>query len=820
METLIQDVKYGVRMLLKSPGLTAVAALSLALGIGANTTIYTLINMLFLRPIAIEDAHDVVAVYTTDEKNKSQFEVSQTSYPNFKDYRERNQVFSGMAAHQFVGLNITGAGEPEQTFGEMVDANFFELLGVRAAQGRVFLGEEAKVDGGAPVAVMSHGYWTRRFGADPRVVGRSLSLNGHPFTVIGVLPADFGGLVAFGGPDLFVPMAMHKELLTGFMAENFEDRRALTWEIVARLKPGTTSEQARADLRRIGAQLEKEYPEPNGQRNATVLPIAQALINPGIRNVFKMSAWLLMTVVALVLLIACANVANLLLARSGARRKEIAIRVSLGANRARLVRQLLTESVMLSLLGGLLGLLLAYWSRDLLVASRPAQLFPNGIDVPLDTRVFLFTLAISVATGLLFGLAPALQSSRSDLAVELKDRTQEPAQRRKVSLRGGLVVAQVALSLVALIGAGLFVRSLRNTQAIDPGFEPKNLLVMTFDVGAQGYDQARGEAFYRDVAERARALPGVRSVSLSANLPIAGGGFSRTVFPEGRDQSTGSTGTFVLCDTIAPGYLPTLDIALLKGRELSEADRPDTMQVVLINQAMAEKFWPGEEAIGKRFKFYGDMEYRNVAGVVENTKVFTLGEDPQPKAFVPLSQYFEPAMTLLVRTTGDPRPLLEAVRRAVQQMDANLPLTNVQTVGALLDQSLWAPRMAAILLSIFGGLALLLATIGIYGVTTYSVSQRTHEFGVRMALGARARDVLGLVLRQGMLPVAVGVGLGLIAALAVTRLIATMLVGVGATDPLTFGTIALILLAVAALAGYLPARRATRVDPTIALRYE
>ncbi|HET8948038.1 MAG TPA: ABC transporter permease [Candidatus Polarisedimenticolia bacterium] len=818
METLLQDIKYGLRMLLKSPGLTAVAALSLGLGIGANTTIYSLINTLFLKPLPIEDGQRVVAVYTTDEKNKSQFEVSQTSYPNFKDYRERNQVFSEMAAHQFVGLNVTGAGEPEQTAGQMVDANYFTLLGVQARLGRVFQPEEGKVEGAAPVAVLSHGYWTRRFGADANVVGRSIGLNGHPFTIVGVLPAGFGGLVAFGGPDLFVPMSMHKELLTGFMAENYEDRRALTWDIVARLKPGVTEEQARADLRRIGSQLEKEYPEPNGQRNSTLLPIAQALINPGIRNVFVMAGGLLMTVVALVLLIACANVANLLLARSGARRKEIAIRLSLGAARGRLIRQLLTESVLLALLGGTLGFLFAYWSRDLLVASRPAQ-FPN-IEVSLDARVFLFTLAISIATGILFGLAPAIQSSRSDLAVELKDRTQEPAARRRVSLRGGLVVAQVALSLVALVGAGLFIQSLRNTQQIDPGFEPKNLLVMSFDVGAQGYDQARGEAFYRDAVERAKALPGVRSASLAANLPIAGGGFSRTVFPEGRDQSTGSTGTFVVCDTTAPGYLDTLDIALHRGRDLTEADRPDKPLVVLINEAMAAKFWPGEEAVGKRFKFYGDPDYRQVAGVVENTKLFSLGEEPQPKAFVPLGQYYEPAMTLLVRTTGDPKPLLESVRRAVQGMDANLPLTNVQTVSSLLDQALWAPRMAAILLSIFGGLALLLATIGVYGVTSYSVGQRTHEFGLRMALGARTNDVLGLVLKQGMRPVAIGVGLGLVAALWVTRYVATLLVGVGATDPVVFSVIALLLLAVAALAGYVPARRATRVSPTVALRYE
>ena len=820
METVIQDVRYGARMLLKRPALTLVAALSLALGIGANTTIYTLINLVFLRPVPVRDAQQVVGVFTTDEKNKDQFQMSQTSYPNFKDYRERNQVFSAMAAYQFIGLSVAGAGEPEQTAGYMADANFFDVIGVVPALGRVFTPADGATEGAAPIAVLSNGYFVRRFGADPGVVGRTLKLNGQPFTVVGVLPPAFGGLVAFGGPDLYVPMSMHKQLLTGFMAENFEDRRALTWDIVARLKPGVTIDQAKADLRRIGSQLEKEYPEPNGQRNATLVSIGQAMVNPGFRDVLTRAGSLLMTVVALVLLIACANVANLLLARSGARKKEIAIRVSLGAGRVRLVRQLLTESVLLALFGGALGLLLAYWSRDLLVASRPAFLFPNGIDVPLDARVFFFTLAISVATGVLFGLAPAIQGSRADLAIELKDRTQEPAARRRLSLRGSLVVGQVALSLVALVGAGLFVRSLANTQRISPGFESKNLLVMTFDVGGQGYDPTRGEAFYRDAVERVKTLPGVQSVSLAANLPIAGGGFSRTVFPEGHEASNGTTGTFVVCDTIGPGYLSTMNIALHRGRDLGEADKMGAPLAVLVNETMAKRFWPNEEAVGRRFKFYGDQEFRNIVGVVADTKLFTLGEDPVPKAFVPLGQYFEPAMTLLVRSTGDPAPLLDTVRRTVQQMEPTMPITQAQTVASLLDQALWAPRMGAILLSIFGALALVLASIGIYGVTAYTVSQRTHEFGVRMALGARARDVLSLVLRQGLVPVACGVALGLLAAFGVTRFVASLLVGVGAADPLTFAGIPLLLLGVAALAGYLPARRATRVNPTIALRYE
>jgi predicted permease len=543
------------------------------------------------------------------------------------------------------------------------------------------------------------------------------------------------------------------------------------------------------------------------------------MINPNLRRVFVLAGGLLMTVVGLVLLIACANVANLLLARAGARRKEIAIRLSLGASRVRLVRQLLTESVLLALLGGAAGLLIAYWSKDLLLAARPPQFLPNGLELKLDGGVLAFTFLVSVLTGLLFGLAPALQASQPDLVTELKDRTLEPGGRRRVTLRGALVMAQVALSLISLIGAGLFIKSLRNTQRIDPGFETQGLLMLTFDLGAQGYDRARSEAYYREAVDRVKALPGVTAAGLSSNLPI-GGGFSRTVFPEGHEPAAGSTGTFVVVNTIAPGYLDVAGIALRRGRDLAESDRDGAPAVVLVNEAMAKKFWPNEDAIGKRFKFFGDESFREVAGVVEDTKVFTLGEDPRPVAYVPLYQMFETTMTLNVRTSGDPAPLLDSVRRTVQALEPNLPLTNVQTVATLLDQTLWLPRMGASLLAIFGLLALALAAIGIYGVMSYAVSQRTHEFGIRMALGARARDVLALVFRQGLLPVAAGLLLGLVAALAVTRVIATFLVGVGASDPVTFAGIALLLLAVSILASYVPARRATRVDPMIALRYE
>jgi putative ABC transport system permease protein len=823
METVLQDLRYGVRMLFKNPALTAAAVLSLGLGIGANTTIYTLVNAVLLRPLPIRDASGVVAVFTTDEKNKGGFnDFMSISRPNFEDYRDRNQTFSEMAAYQGLALSLSGRGEPEQINGEMVSGNYFSLLGVSPGLGRYFLPEEDKVKGASPVAVLSHGFWTRHLGADPAIVGKSLTLNGQPFTVVGVARPGFIGINALGGPDVWVPMAMHEQVLTGFVAENFDDRRALLWNVAGRLKPGVTVEQARADVRRIGTQLEKEYPVPNGERGGTVLSISQSTLNPGFRRIVVLSGAVLMTVVGLVLLIACANVANLLLARAGARRKEVAIRLSLGASRARLIRQLLTESALLALLGGAAGLLVAFWSRDLLLALRPPQfLLPAGLDLPFDARVLGFTILVSLVTGLLFGLAPALQASRPDLAVELKDKTIEPAGRRSVTLRGALVVAQVALTLIALVGAGLFLRSLGNTQRIDPGFDLRGLLVMTFDVGAQGYDQARGLDFYRRAVERAGTVAGVRAATISSVLPLGGGGFSRTVFPEGHEPAAGSTGTFVLANTVVPGYLGVMGIPLLKGRDVNDADRDGAPFAVVINRAMADRFWKDEDALGKRFKFFGDPDFRQVVGVVENTKIFTLGEDPQPVAFVPLRQAYEPAMTLIVRTTGgDPRALVATVRREIQSLEPNMPLTNVQTGGDMLDGTLWAPRMAAGLLGVFGLLALILATVGIYGVMSYTVSQRTHEFGIRMALGAGTRDVQRLVLRQGLVLVAVGLLLGLLASLVLTQFVATLLVGVGTADPLTFGGIALLLLGVALFAGYVPARRATRVDPMVALRYE
>ncbi len=820
MDSLINDLRYASRMLLKSPAFTGVAVLSLALGIGANATIFTLINATLLAPLPVEEPSRLVAVYTTDERNRGGFnDYMPTSHPNFEDYRDQSGVFEGMTAWSFIPLNWSGAGDPEQIQAEIVSGNFFRLLGVRPAAGRFFLPEEDAAPGTHLVAVLSHGFWKRRFAADPSAVGATLTLNGHGFTVVGVAPQGFQGINALGGPDLWVPMMTHPQTLTGFFLDNFRDRRALLFSMMGRLKPGVTLERAEAALRSLASNLEREYPEPNRGRSVSLLPIGQATINPFIRRVFVLGSGLLMTVVGLVLLIACANVANLMLARSTARRKEIAVRMALGAGRARLVRQLLAESVLLAVLGGAAGLLLAVWGRDLLLAYRPPQVFPIALDLPIDASVLGFTLGVSLLTGILFGLAPALQCSRPDLVTDLKEKSAQSGGGR-FNLRNVLVAGQVALSLVSLIGAGLFLRGLASAQRVDPGVDTRNLLVLGFDLGAQGYDRVRGEEFHRRLLEQLAAAPGVRAAALSTMLPIGGGGFGRTVYPEGREPSAGDSGVFVTINTVSPGYFDALGVALLRGRTFTDLDRDGAPRAAVINEAMARRFWPGEEAVGKRFKFYGDQTFAEVAGVVETTKLFSLGEDPQPVAYLPLLQAYEPALTLNLRTASDPAGLAESVRRHVQGLDPTLPVVNVFTGEDLLDQTLWAPRVCAGLLSLFGLVALALAAVGIYGVMSYSVNRRTHELGIRMALGARAPDVLRLVLRQGMTLVAVGLLAGLVASLVAARAISSLLFGVSAADPATYATLSAVLAGVALLAAYLPARRATKVDPMIALRAE
>jgi predicted permease len=762
-------------------------------------------------------------VWTSDERNAGNgaFGFLQTSALNYRDYRDKNEVFSGLTAHQGIPLNISGGtGDPQQVFGEIVTGNFFDVLGAKPIIGRGFRPEEDRTPGAALVTVLGYGEWQKRFGGDPGLVGRTITLNGQAFTVIGIMPKEFKGTNAIGAPALWVPYMTYPQTTSGFFRESIDSRRALVFNMTGRLKSGVTLKQAEAHLKTIGTQLAREYPNDNQGRNVTLIPLAQATVNPGFRNNIVMAGGLLMTIVGLVLLIACANVANLLLARASVRQKEIAVRLSLGASRSRLIMQLLTEGTLLALLGGAVGLLVAYWAQDLLWSFRPPFLQADAIDLHPDLRVLLFTIGISLVTGVIFGLAPAIQASRPDLVVELKERSGAPAGSNRIfSLRNCLVAAQVALSLIALIGAGLFLRSMQNAQRTNPGFDADHLASISFDLGAQGYTEERGRQFQRTVLERAASVPGVSGATLAGSVPLFNGGFARTVFLEGQDTTDRRSGKLVQIDVVGPKFLETFGIPLMRGRAFSESDQPNTPAVVIVNETMAKRFWPDQDAVGKRFKFFGQNYFSLVVGVAKDSKYNFIGEGPTPYIYQPLSQAYQPQVSLIVKA-AQPSSVLGTVRAEVQQLNRNLPLTGIFTLPEIFDQALWAPKMGASLLAIFAALSLLLAVIGIYGVMAYSVSQRTRELGIRMALGASRRDVVRMVVWQGLRLTLMGVAIGLVASFFATRLITTMLFDVSATDAVTFIIVPLVLAAAALGASYLPALRATRIDPMVALRYE
>ncbi|HZI94747.1 MAG TPA: ABC transporter permease, partial [Patescibacteria group bacterium] len=811
--------RYALRSFLRTPGFTAAAVLSLALGIGANTTIYSLVSALFFQSLPVQDPDRVMALFTSDEKNPGSHP---TSFPNFEDFRDKNEVFSGLAAYAGAGVNLSAqTDQPEQIFGMMVSGNYFDILGVRPRLGRTFLPEEDAKPGSGPVVVLSHATWTRRFGADPQVIGREISLNRQRYTVIGVTPEGFRGTFAIGGPELWVPMSMRDQLLSGTYKEWFSDRRFLGVFVLGRLKPAVSITQAEAAMKILARQLEQEYPEPNKGRTVSLLPLSQSTINPNQREMFVRAGQLLMTVVGLVLLIACGNVANLLLGRAASRRKEIAIRLSLGAGRGRLVRQLLTESILLSLMGGAAGLALAFWLRDLLWAFRPPFFQQDDLLLSLNAPVLLFTAALSLGTGILFGLAPAIQASRFELVSAIKNAGATiDGTRRRFNLRSILVVAQVSLSLIGLVSAGLFLVSLRNAQKADLGFSPDALVQLTLDPGAAGYDEPRGREFFRRVLERTQALPGVRAASMAEWLPLTGGNFMRSVFIEGQEPPPGGRGVLVPVNAVETGYFPAIGLPILRGRDFTGTDRAGALKVVVISEAMAKRFWPDKDPLGGRFKFFGETEPVEVVGVVKDTKLNSIGEDPIPTVYYPFQQNYSSRMTLLVHADGDPDAALAAVRSSVRQIDADLPPIGAAAMRDVVGNSLWASRMAAGLLSVFGVLALTLAALGLYGVMAYSVAQRTREIGIRMAIGAHRGDVFALILKQGAVLAGCGVAAGLVIALAAARLVSGLLFGVRPGEPIVYLGTTLLLCGVALLASYLPARRATRVDPLTALRYE
>ena len=803
----LHDLRYAARLQRKNPGFTIVAVIALALGIGANTAIFSVVNTILLRPLPYKDPERLVMVW--EDATRHGYPRDTPAAANFVDWRDQNQVFESMAAVADTSFNLTGSGDPERLEGRRVSANLFPLLGVEPQIGRVFNAGEDQ-PGAQRVVLLSYALWQRRFGGDPGIVGQALTLNGESYVVVGVMPARF----QFPSSDdqAWVPIA--------FTQQEAGNRGRHYLQVVARLKPGVSLAQAQSELSTIATRLQQQYPQSNAELGATVQPLHEHLVGD-----IKPALLVLLGAVGLVLLIACANVANLLLARAAVRQKEIAVRVALGARRWRLIRQFLTESVLLSTLGGLVGLAIAYGGLALLKAFIPENI-SQARDISIDLKVLGFTFFVSVVTGLIFGLAPAIQAARFNQIETLKEGGRDAATGGSGKrLRGLLVTAEVAISLVLLIGAGLLINSFLRLRNVDPGFRAENLLTMKIVLPEPKYEAIeRRSAFYTDLIQRVQSLAGVRSAAVTTNLPLYRQGNSIGISIEGQPAPPPGQERIVVTRIVSPGYFDTMSIPLLRGRQLSEQDTETTPNVVIVSETMARRYWPGEDAIGKRIaagRVRSPEDWIQVIGVVKDVRQFDLTAEPKPQMYLTYRQagFFDPR-DLVVKTDVDPGSLATTVRKAVWEIDKDQPVSNIQTMEEILADSIARQRFSMLLLAIFAGVALVLAGVGIYGVMSYSVAQRTHEIGIRMALGAQTSAVLKLAVGYGMKLVIAGVVIGLIAAFALTRVMSTLLFGVTATDPATFTLISLLLIAVAALASYIPARRATRVNPIIALRYE
>ena len=803
LEDLAQDARYALRSLRKHPGFTFVAVLTLALGIGANTAIFSVINAVLLRPLPYENADRLVIL--TETLSERPIGVS---YPNFVDWRNQSTAFENIAAVRHrESFNLTGAGESERLQGRLVSANFLSTLGVNPIAGRDFVAEDDR-PGATPAVILSHAFWQRRFGGDEKIIGSQLTLNRQSFTVVGVLPADFQyGLDA----DVTVPISLQ--------AERYAARgRDPGIETVARIKSGVSVEAANAELNTIAARLEQQYPESNTGRRVRLDSLREALVGD-----IRPTLLTLLGAVGLVLLIACANVANLLLARSTRRQKEIAIRTALGAGRRRILRQLFTESVLLAIAAGVAGLLLAIVGTSLMSSYLPEGI-PRIREISIDAPVLVFTLAASILTGVLFGLAPALQTSNPSLTETLKEgeRNSSPGHNRTGKV---LVVAEVALTLMLLIGAGLLVKSFWRLMQVDPGFNPQNLLAMQIAVNAGQDEGPRVANFLDQLQQRVKQLPGVQSVAISNGLPFEVANQPAFVIEGQAPPEPGNEPNGILY-IVSPDYLDTLQITVLRGRSFSVHDTPSTTPVALIDEVFARQYFPNQDPLGKRLRH---TETREIVGIVRHVEHTNLeGQSAsRGEVYTPFSQIaverlprFVRRVNLLVRTTVDPLSLAQPVRNQISALDKDQAVFNVRTMEQALSRSVAARRFSMILLSVFATLALILAAVGIYGVISYSVAQRTREVGIRMALGAQTTDVLKLVVRDGLKLVVIGVVVGLVGAFMLSRLLTTLLFGVKPTDLITYATVALGLIAVALAACYIPARRAAKVDPLVALRFE
>ena len=814
---MLTDLRLALRLLLKSPGFTLIAVLTLGLGIGANTAIFSFINTFFFKSLPFERPEELVSAYTIDERNPGFLPVSPLNYVDFRDH---NQVFTAMGSYGFVPVSMMIGSEPDSVQGELVSGNYFDLLGLKPALGRTFRPDEYQASGSGPVIVLNHSFWTTRLNADPEILGRTYTINGTGFTVIGVMPPGFRGLNTFNNPAFWVPSTMHDQVYTGLLKGFYTERRALIWNVFARLKPGVSLASAEAGLKPVAAKLASDHPAANTGRSIRLVGLAESMIGPNFRDNVVQAGALLLSLSGLVLLIACANVANLLLARASARSREIAVRIAIGAGRGRLIRQFVTESLLLSLLGGLAGLAIAFWTQDLLWSLRPPFL-PDGLTVSLDGRVLGFGLVISLVTGVLFGLAPAWITTKPELTTMLKEESKGSSPTPLYSFRNFLVAAQIALSVIALVIAGLFIRSLRHAQQVNPGWNTQNVALFGANLAAQGYNPERSLAYYRRAVELVRGIPGVTDATVATTVLLNGGGALRTIRPQGPDDKLRTTGQLMSYGHVLPGYFRTMGIPFVAGRDFTEADDERHPLVVIINENFAKLCWPGENPLGKTVKAFGSEALLEVVGVVRDVTFDNIGEDPKPYIFFSIAQEGSRGSgfaTIHVRTQTDATALTPLLRKQLQTIDTSLPFVNVTTIEENISQGLWAPRTGAALLGAFGLLAVLLASLGVYGVMSYTVNRRAREIGIRMAIGAQASDVMGMILHRGLVIAVAGLVFGLGAAYFVARYFQNFLIGVAAGDPLTYAVIAILLAAVALLACWLPARRATKVDPLIALR--
>ena len=806
MDTILHDLRYALRMLVKSPAFSIIAVLTLGLAIGANSAIFSVVNAVLLRPLPYPQSDQLVRVFGS----QPQLALAPSAPANFLEWKEENEVFERIATYVGQGFNLTGGDKPERVIGSRVSTDLFQLLGVQPALGRAFTEEEDQ-EGRSKVVILSQQFWQSRFGGDPNTLRQTITLNDQLYTVVGIMPAGF----AF--PDtrtqVWTPVA--------FNAAERATRDTNFIEVIARLKSGVSIEQARANMTTLTQRQAERYPKTNTGVGAKVISLHEQTVGD-VRPMLVV----LLCAVGFVLLIACANVANLLLARAAARHREMAIRGALGASRSRVVRLLLTESVLLAVVGGAAGLLLAIWSLDLLVSLKPANL-PRLAEIGVNRTVFFFTLAVSLVTGIVFGLAPALQASKPDLNEGLKESSRGTSGGpRRQQVRALLVVSEIALSLVLLVGAGLMMRSFSRLLAVDPGFKPDHVLTAFVSLPVSKYSKREEQAaFFDRLVERLRNLPGVTSAGVVSDLPLFGG--SSTGFEiDGRPAPLPGQRPMTDYRMINPDYFNTMGMRLVKGRAFSRHDTEDAPGVVIINETLAARFFPGETPIGKRIGLSGNpRDWREIVGVAGDIRNYGLDVDVKPEVYVPFLQnapgYLSgvaSAMNVMVRSTNDPSALAPALREQVQALDKDQPVSEIRTMEWYLADSMAQRRFNMLLLGAFAGLALVLAAVGIYGVIAYTVTQRTHEMGIRIALGARGGDILRLIFAHSMATTLAGIVIGLGAAFGLTRLLQNLLYQVTATDPFVFASIPVLLLLVAMLATYIPARRAMKVDPITALR--